>query len=132
MRFFVHRAGTEDCIEHTRDLGKGVLAVMLGGLIGTIIMSEFQNAWSKVSNTLTRERNEKRGGDERQQHEKQQENEDATMKAAGKLAEMIGRPLSHEEKKKLGPVVHYSFGTLQGGVYGAVAGWSEGTDSLPG
>jgi uncharacterized membrane protein YagU involved in acid resistance len=132
MRFFVHRAGTEDCIEHTRDLGKGVLAVMLGGLIGTIIMSEFQNAWSKVSNTLTRERNEKRGGDERQQHEKQQENEDATMKAAGKVAEMIGHPLSHEQKKKLGPVVHYSFGIPQGGVYGAVAEFSEGHGFIAG
>jgi hypothetical protein len=54
------------------------------------------------------------------------------MKAAGKLAEMIGPPLSHEQKKKLGPVVHYSFGTLQGGVYGAVAELSGGTDSSPG
>jgi uncharacterized membrane protein YagU involved in acid resistance len=54
------------------------------------------------------------------------------VKAAGKLAEMIGRPLSHEQKKKLGPVVHYSFCTLQGGVYGAVAEWSEGHGFIAG
>ncbi len=98
MRFFVHGAGTENCVEHARNLGKGVLAGMLGGLIGTIVMSEFQN----------------------------------TMKAAGKLAEMIGRRLSHEQKKKLGAVVHYSFGTLQGGVYGAVAELSEGHGFIAG
>jgi hypothetical protein len=54
------------------------------------------------------------------------------VKAAGKLAEMIGRPLSHEQKKKLGPVVHYSFCTLQSGVYGAVAEWSEGHGFIAG
>jgi hypothetical protein len=46
---------------------------MLGGLIGTIVMSEFQNAWSKASNAQTSERKEKGGGDEKQR-EKQQEN----------------------------------------------------------
>ncbi len=132
MRFFVHGAGTENCVEHARNLGKGVLAGMLGGLIGTIVMSEFQNAWSKASNALTSERKENGGGDEKQEHEKQQETEDATMKAAGKLAEMIGRRLSHEQKKKLGAVVHYSFGTLQGGVYGAVAELSEGHGFIAG
>jgi hypothetical protein len=38
-----------------------VLAGMLGGLIGTIVMSEFQNTWSKASNAQTRERKEKGG-----------------------------------------------------------------------
>ena len=42
------------------------------------------------------------------------------MKAAGKIVSLTGRQLSHEQKKKYGPVVHYSFGTLQGGIYGAV------------
>jgi hypothetical protein len=46
-----------------------------GGLIGTIVLSEFQNAWSKASNALTRERKENLGGDEKQEHEKQQETE---------------------------------------------------------
>ena len=37
------------------------------------------------------------------------------------IAALSGRHLSHEQKKKLGPLVHYSFGTLQGAVYGTVA-----------
>jgi hypothetical protein len=82
VRFFAHRAGTENCEEHARDLGKGVLAGILGGLIGTIVMSEFQNAWNKASKALTRERKGKGGGDERQQHEKQQENDTSGWKAA--------------------------------------------------
>jgi hypothetical protein len=49
-----------------------------------------------------------------------QESEDASMKAAGKIARLGGRQLSHEQKKKLGLAVHYSFGTLQGGVYRGV------------
>jgi uncharacterized membrane protein YagU involved in acid resistance len=43
------------------------------------------------------------------------------MKAAGKIAALGGRQLSYEQKKKFGPVVHYSFGTLQGGAYGGIA-----------
>jgi hypothetical protein len=55
----------------------------------------------------------------------EKEKEDSTMKAAGKIAKLAGRELSHEEKKKLGPVVHYSFGAGQGGVYGGVMEMAE-------
>jgi hypothetical protein len=50
----------------------------------------------------------------------QENGEDATMKAAGKLGEAIGRHLPREEKKKYSPLVHYSFGTAQGAIYGAI------------
>jgi hypothetical protein len=77
-------------------------------------LTEFQNAWSKASKALK--------GDDTSKHEitesknkSEQESEDSTMKAAGKIAELAGHPLSHEQRKKCGPVVHYTFGTLQGG-----------------
>ena len=99
---------------HNREISKGVIAGLVGGLIGTIVMTQFQNAWSKASEALKDGR-----GQDNEDH--QQEKEDATMKAAGKIVSSIGgRSLSHEQKKKYGPVVHYSFGTLQGGVYGAI------------
>jgi putative membrane protein len=50
-----------------------------------------------------------------------QEDEDATMKAAGKVAEAAGHRLSKEQKKKAGSIVHYAFGTGMGALYGTVA-----------
>jgi uncharacterized membrane protein YagU involved in acid resistance len=44
------------------------------------------------------------------------------MKAAGKLASLVfGRELSHEEKKKAGPAVHYAFGAFSGAIYGLLS-----------
>jgi uncharacterized membrane protein YagU involved in acid resistance len=95
-----------------RALGKGLVAGLVGGLVGTIVMTEFQNAWSKTAQAM------QNGNHAREQE--QQESENATMKAAGKIAYIGGRELSREQKKKAGMVVHYSFGTLQGAMYGAM------------
>lgn len=43
------------------------------------------------------------------------------MKAAGKLAEAAGYSLPHQTKKKAGPLVHYTFGTAMGLLYGIAA-----------
>lgn len=101
-------------VEEERSLFKGLVAGLIGGLIGTIVMNEFQNLWSTVSQKLE-------NSDGRQSERSQQESESPTMKAAAKIARLGGRELTHEEKKKLAPVVHYSFGTLQGAVYGGTA-----------
>ena len=105
--------------QHERKWSKGLLAGMIGGLVGTIVMTEFQGAWSSASKKL-----KSNGGgaqkQRKQQAQSEQEKEDSTMKAAGKIASLAGRQLSHEQKKKAGPLVHYGFGTLQGAMYGAV------------
>ena len=100
-------------------LAKGLVAGVVSGLLGTIMMTEFQNAWSKASKAL-KEGNTRKGeaGESKKQNE--QEKEDSTMKAAERIAELAGRPLSDEQKRRFGPVVHYSFGALQGGLYGGV------------
>lgn len=90
---------------------RGLLSGAIGGLVGTIVMTQFQIAWSKAGQELKPERRYNLP-------QSDGEKEDATMKAAGKLAGLTGRELSHDEKKKLGPVVHYGFGTLQGAIYG--------------
>lgn len=59
-------------------------------------------------------KNQKRSGREIRREQK----EDSTMKAAGKISEEIGRPLSRKERKKAGPWVHYAFGTSVGAVFG--------------
>lgn len=102
-----------------RELGKAVLAGLAGGLIGSLAMNQFQNAWSKASKAM--KKNSGQGSEKQAEHQRaQQQSEDATMKTAGKIAELGGRQLSHKQKARLGPVLHYSFGTLQGGIYGAV------------
>jgi uncharacterized membrane protein YagU involved in acid resistance len=44
------------------------------------------------------------------------------MKAADKVSRnLLDRPLSKKQKKKVGPIVHYAFGTAMGAVYGVAA-----------
>jgi hypothetical protein len=79
-------------------------------------MSQFQRVWSKASESL-----QSNGNKSEQQSRNQSggESEDPTMKAAGKIASAAGRELSSDEKKKAGSVLHYTFGTSMGAVYGA-------------
>lgn len=90
---------------------------VIGGLVGTIVMTQFQSAWNKASQELKSKCHGEPSTSEAQSGE---EKEDATMKAAGKVASLAGREISHETKKRLGPVVHYGFGTVQGAAYGTV------------
>jgi putative membrane protein len=94
---------------------KGVLAGAAAGLAGTVAMTQFQTLWSKSSEKLSRN-----GGTNASSAQSAPETEDATMKAAGKLAELARHRLSRDEKKKLGPIVHYAFGTGMGALYGAL------------
>jgi putative membrane protein len=53
--------------------------------------------------------------------------QDATMRAADAIvaAATGGRHLSIDQKQKGGPVVHYAFGAVMGGIYGGLAEYSE-------
>lgn len=102
---------------------KGLVAGLAGGLVGTIVMGQFQNAWQKAAKALEDGKNEglSSGSDKKSDKKKNQhEKEDATMKVAGKLASVAGYELSHEQKKKAGPAVHYGFGTSMGALYGVL------------
>jgi putative membrane protein len=93
-------------------------ALILGamsGLAGTVIMTQFQNVWNKFSVDAHKPANEPDAKSVEEQEE------DSTMKAAGKLSNEIGHPLSREERKKAGPWVHYAFGTSIGAVFGVAA-----------
>jgi uncharacterized membrane protein YagU involved in acid resistance len=53
----------------------------------------------------------------------QESGEDATMKTADAIVSTVtgGRHLTFEQRQKGSPVVHYAFGAIMGGVYGALA-----------
>jgi putative membrane protein len=94
---------------------KGMLAGAVGGLVASWTMNEFQKAWAAAEKQIT-------GGKRGQQSGQQngEDAEDATMKTADRISEMVqGRHLTREGKKKAGPLVHYAFGAIMGAVYGA-------------
>ncbi|HZP63042.1 MAG TPA: DUF1440 domain-containing protein [Terriglobales bacterium] len=105
-----------------RSLWKGFVAGSIGGLAGSYAMTLFQQGWTAVSEKF----NKQQSGGESQDGE----SEDATVKTAEKIYESVfGRPLSPEQKKAAGPVVHYAFGTAMGGLYGVAAEYDRRTRS---
>ena len=105
-----------------RHLVRGVLAGVAGGLAAAWVMNEFgATVGPKISDAVETPA-------EKQELAAQSDGEDATMKAADRLVETVtgGRHLTHEQREIGGPIVHYTFGALMGGVYGALAEYSSG------
>ncbi|HEX6494981.1 MAG TPA: DUF1440 domain-containing protein [Acidobacteriaceae bacterium] len=112
-----------------RRLVRGTLAGIAGGLAASWVMNVFM---SSVGERLTESLLSDEDSLEQHLHQQEQTDEpkeDATMKAAEGIVHGVtgGRHLSHEERKEAGPVVHYTFGALVGGVYGALAECSHWT-----
>ena len=107
-----------------RSAWKGLVAGAAGGFVGTIAMTQFQKAWQK--------RSEKsrfgnlRGEESSARAKKSEQKEDATMKAAGKLAHAADRELTKEQRGRASPWVHYGFGTAMGALYGMAMETSPG------
>src|SRR5688572_7463336 len=99
---------------------RGVLAGALGGLAGTWAMNHAQRFWTRA---VDQDTPESAGGkhdarDWQERSEGQNSNELAAQ-AVGRRA--IGRPLTRPELRVAAPLVHYSFGTAVGALYGAYA-----------
>lgn len=99
-----------------RSAWKGLLAGAAGGLVGTIVMTQFQKGWQKAAEK--RRFGDIRNGETSSLASAREQKEDATEKAAGKLARAAGRELTYEQKKQASPLVHYGFGTAMGALYG--------------
>jgi uncharacterized membrane protein YagU involved in acid resistance len=97
------------------------MAGIAGGLIASWVMNEFMAGPGKKLEESIQEHEPDR------KQQKNTEEEDSTMKAADAIVEITtgGRHLSHEGKKKGGPIVHYAFGALMGGLYGCLAEYSR-------
>lgn len=99
-------------------LVRGVLAGIAGGLFASWVMNEFIAGPGKRFTKAVQSEGEKA-----QQQEHGKDVQDATMKVADATVQVItgGRHLSMEGRRKDGPIVHYGFGALMGGLYGGVA-----------
>ena len=93
----------------------GVCAGIVGGLAASWVMNQFLAGVSKATEMVK----EQQGN---QQPQKEEQEEDSTVKVADAVASSVtGEHLSQEQKTIGGPIVHYAFGGLMGGVYGGVA-----------
>ncbi len=108
-----------------RHIVRGVVAGTVGGLIAAWVMNQFMaGPGVKLQHAVQTDQENK--AQEQQAAAQAQTGEptiDATMKTADAIVNVVsgGRHLSLEGKETGGPVVHYAFGALMGGVYGGVA-----------
>jgi putative membrane protein len=96
---------------------KGAVAGMIGGLVASWAMNQFQAGVSKIEQAW-----------ENSAHRAPQPgsngsgDEPATAKMARRIAcPILGRDLTDAEMNIAEPLVHYGFGTFAGGFYGVLA-----------
>jgi putative membrane protein len=91
----------------TRSIWKGLAAGAMAGLAATVVMTQFQNAWNSIA---------------KPKEDAESKEKPATVKTAEAISENVfGHDLKKKEQKAAGPVVHYSFGTAVGALYGMAA-----------
>ena len=86
-------------------------------------MNRFQAAWSKLAGKGVSEREKEQGGQleksDQQRRGSADDEDNATERAAAKVASAAGVELDDTEKEKAGAFVHYAFGGALGAAYGA-------------
>jgi putative membrane protein len=105
----------------------GTVAGIVGGLVGSWAMVQFQHAMEKTSlfdapEDEHRPHAERRDEAQPNEHDGTIPDEPATVRAASMVAEpLLGRGMSRQEKDVGGSIVHYAFGATVGAVYGCAS-----------
>ena len=109
---------------HDANVLKGMVAGLAGGLLASWTMNQFQAAWTRIAEGTEKSH----GAQSMQPSEGSQgeqdtaEQDDATVETAKAISEKVfGHELQESDKESAGTAVHYTFGTLSGGLYGALA-----------
>ena len=98
------------------NIWEGMAAGLVGGLVASYAMGEFQTLWAHFAEESKR----KRTGKKKRKSEKG--SEPTTVKAASAISETVfAHKLTKAEKKIAGPAVHYAMGATSGAIYGAAA-----------
>jgi len=102
---------------------RGALAGLIGGVVASWAMNQFQAATQ--NNAPPKPSGFAEGGQETSEPRQRQQDDagdDATVKTAQAIShKLFDHDLTPCEKKVAGPAVHYGYGALVGGLYGAVA-----------
>lgn len=89
-------------------VGEGLIAGVIGGLVGTYAMGWASKAWTEAQKTF----GESGSGSE-------SNDEPATVKAAEIVSQSLrDRGLAKDEKDAAGQMVHYAMGATTGAIYG--------------
>ena len=112
--------------EDNANILKGIVAGLVGGLVASWTMNQFQAAWTRLAENSEKPHGaqsmQPSQGSKGDQQQDMQEQDDATVETAKVISEgVFGHELQESEKKAAGAAVHYTFGTLSGGLYGALA-----------
>lgn len=112
--------------EDNGNIWKGIVAGLAAGLVASWTMNQFQAAWTRLAENSEKPHGaqsmQPAQGSSGDQKQDMQEQDDATVETAKVISEgVFGHELQESEKRPAGAAVHYAFGTLSGGLYGALA-----------
>ncbi len=112
--------------EHDANIWKGLVAGLVGGLVAAWTMNQFQAAWTRIAEGSEKSHGaqsmQPSDGSSGDQSQDVNEQDDATVETAKVISkEVFGHELQESEKEPAGAAVHYTFGTVTGGLYGALA-----------
>ena len=105
---------------------RGIAAGALAGLAASWVMNRLQTNQCAQSSRSARSRGPAQAASRQPRQHKKPEHNGAGDNATVKTAEMISQKVFHRdltpvEKRLAGPVVHYAYGSLVGGIYGGLA-----------
>ena len=105
---------------------RGIVAGVAGGLAASWMMNQFVTGAGPALQHAVQSDEQNVEQEKRHEEQKQDPQPDATMKTADAIVNTVtgGEHLSWEAKQKGGPMVHYLFGALMGGLYGGLAEFS--------
>lgn len=115
-----------DYVREDGNVLKGIVAGLASGLIASWTMNQFQAAVTKLATNDEKPHGaqamQPSDGSSGDQSQDVKEQDDATVEVAKVISEgVFGHELQESEKKPAGAAVHYAFGTMSGGLYGALA-----------
>ncbi len=114
----------ETLSESCARVGRGAVAGMIGGAVAAWAMNEYLAAQSKPrepASAPAKARHEKKSSQSKSK-QNQEDGDDATVKVAQAIStRFLHHDLSPAQRRIAGPAVHYTYGSLVGALYGAVA-----------
>jgi uncharacterized membrane protein YagU involved in acid resistance len=126
----MHRE-TRESEDRVGDVLKGLAAGVVGGLVASIVMNQFQAFLSKQvageershgAQSLQQGTPQQGVGRELQAEGKDEPQDDATERLANAISVAVFQhELTEQEKELAGTALHYAMGTTSGALYGAVA-----------
>ena len=113
------------------DVWKGLAAGVVGGLVASAVMNEFQALWSRLlegeershgAQSLQQGSPEHGVGRELRERGSDDDTDDAPERLANAISVgLFDRELTKGEKETAGKALHYAYGTSMGALYGAAA-----------